>query len=352
MRKIIHVDMDAFFASAEQREHPEWRGKPVIVGGSIRDRGVVSTCSYEARQFGVRSAMPMSKALRLCPKAIVAPPNFPLYKEISQQVRAIFQRVTPLVEPLSIDEAYLDVTENSLGLSSATLVAREIQQMIFEETGLTCSVGVSFNKFLAKVASGQNKPSGITVIDEKSFSDFIQQLPIEDFYGVGKVSAEKLTNIGIRTGADVLEYSKEWLMYHFGKQGEALYYQVRGQSNNQLTLYRERKSYGKEITFQKDTADEQVLEQQLQKFAIKISNELKKQKKAAKTITLKLKDGHFKTNTYSKTLRNYMNDVESLEQEAIQLFRNSYHEEEIRLIGLSVSNLERTENIFTQLTLF
>lgn len=352
MRKILHVDMDAFFASVEQREHPEWRGKPVIVGGSVRERGVVATCSYEARAFGVRSAMPMSQAVRLCPKGIVVPPNFPLYREICEQVRGIFRRYTPLVEPMSIDEAYLDVTENSIGEMSATLVARRIQQDIYEETGLTCSVGVSFNKFLAKIASGYKKPAAITVIDEVVFPEFIKTLPIEDFFGVGKVTAEKLKKAGLHNGADVLNQSQEWLVQRFGKQGEALYRQVRGQSNDQLTLERVRKSIGKEVTLMEDTNDEMVLEEHLKTFAKKITKKLQQQKMAAKTVTLKLRYETFEVNTRSRTLPEYFNDAATLQQAAVQLFRETFEDEMIRLIGLSVSQLEETANIYQQLKLF
>ena len=248
MRKILHVDMDAFFASVEQREHPEWRGKPVIVGGKPNERGVVSTCSYEARAFGVRSAMPTAKAMKLCPKAILTPGNYSLYKEISSQVREVFKSFTNMIEPLSIDEAYLDVTENSKNQTSATMIAREIQEAIYKEVGLTCSVGVSFNKFLAKIASGQRKPAGITVIDQESFPEFIKTLPVEKFFGVGQATTKKLHQKKLFNGEDIFNCSKEYLIEHFGKQGEALYRQVRGKSNDQLTLYRERKSYGKEET--------------------------------------------------------------------------------------------------------
>ncbi len=259
MRKILHVDMDAFFASVEQMDHPHLRGKPIIVGGKVNQRGVVATCSYEARAFGVRSAMPTSKAIRLCPKAIIIPPNFERYRELSLQIREIFHRYTPLVEPMSIDEAYLDVTENTMNQSSATIIAREIQEVIYKEVGLTCSVGVSFNKFLAKIASGQRKPAGITVIDQESFPEFIKTLPVEKFFGVGQATAKKLHQKKLFTGEDILNCSKEYLIEHFGKQGEALYRQVRGQSNDQLTLYRERKSYGKEETLLEDTTDEEAI---------------------------------------------------------------------------------------------
>ena len=352
MRKILHIDMDAFFASVEQMDHPHLRGKPIIVGGKVNQRGVVATCSYEARAFGVRSAMPTSKAIRLCPKAIIVSPNFERYRELSLQIREIFHRYTPFVEPMSIDEAYLDVTENTMNQSSATMIAREIQEAIYKEVGLTCSVGVSFNKFLAKIASGQRKPAGITVIDQESFPEFIKTLPVEKFFGVGQATAKKLHQKNLFTGEDILNCSKEYLIEQFGKQGEALYRQVRGQSNDQLTLYRERKSYGKEETLLEDTTDEEVLQKYIEQFSEQISKWLKKNKLAAKTITIKLKQSDFETKTRSKTLETYVQSKEKLAIEADYLLMEEYNNESIRLIGLTVSQFEQTHHLFEQVKLF
>ena len=352
MRKILHVDMDAFFASVEQREHPEWRGKPVIVGGKPNERGVVSTCSYEARAFGVRSAMPTAKAMKLCPKAILTPGNYSLYKEISSQVREVFKSFTNMIEPLSIDEAYLDVTNNSRGITSATLVAHLIQKEVYEKTGLTCSVGVSFNKFLAKMASGYQKPSGITVITPENAQEFIRTIPIGNFYGVGKVSAEKLKRAGIETGEDLLQLSKAELESRFGNLGPRLYAQVRGISNDQLTLYRERKSIGSERTLIKDTTDHGILSEYLEKFSLEIASMLQKRALASRTISLKLRDSNFNTTSKSVTLRDYFNKKEEILQLALQLFEEMMDEKPIRLIGLSVSHLEKTDKIYKQLKLF
>lgn len=316
MRKILHIDMDAFFASVEQMDHPQLRGKPIIVGGKVNQRGVVATCSYEARAFGVRSAMPTSKAIRLCPKAIIVPPNFERYRQLSLQIREIFHRYTPLVEPMSIDEAFLDVTENSKNQTSATMIAREIQEAIYKEVGLTCSVGVSFNKFLAKIASRQRKPAGITVIDQESFPEFIKRLPVEKFFGVGHATAKKLHQKNLFTGEDILNCSKEFLIEHFGKQ------------------------------------DEEVLQKYIEQFSEQISNWLKKNKLAAKTITIKLKQSDFETKTRSKTLENYVQSKEKLALAAYHLLMEEYNNESIRLIGLTSSQFEQTNYLFEQVKLF
>ena len=352
MRKILHVDMDAFFASVEQREHPEWRGKPVIVGGKPNHRGVVSTCSYEARAFGVRSAMPTAKAMKLCPQAILTPGRYDLYKEVSAQVHEVFRTYTDLIEPLSIDEAYLDVTDNKKGMTSATMIAHAIQKDVYEKVGLTCSVGVSFNKFLAKMASGYHKPSGVTVITPENAKEFIRAIPIEDFYGVGKVSAEKLKQAGILTGEDLFPLSKEELEKKFGNLGPRLYLQVRGESNDQLTLYRERKSIGTERTLIKDTTDHGILTGYLEEFAEELEGMLKKRSLACRTVTLKLRDSEFNTMTKSVTMRDYLNKQDEIYSIALQLFEEMMEERPIRLIGLTVSHLENTNRLYKQLKLF
>ncbi|MEX2455980.1 MAG: DNA polymerase IV, partial [Balneolaceae bacterium] len=230
-RKIIHIDMDAFFASVEQRDFPQYRGKPLLVGGSPQGRGVIAAASYEARKFGIHSAMPASKAVRLCPSAIFVKPRFDVYKEVSQQIRAIFLDYTDLVEPLSLDEAYLDVTENHKGIPSATLIAREIKKRIKEETGLTASAGISENKFLAKIASDMDKPDGIYLISPERAEAFIEDLPIGKFHGVGKATQEKMERLGIHTGKDLKTWNEVNLVKHFGKSGHHYYRIARGIDN-------------------------------------------------------------------------------------------------------------------------
>ncbi len=352
MRKILHVDMDAFFASVEQKKHPELKGRPVIVGGEAKNRGVVSTCSYEARAFGIHSAMPTKQALKLCPKAIVIPPNIKLYQEVCKEVREIFYQYTELVEPLSIDEAYLDVTENKLDIKSATICAKKIQYDIYQQLGLTCSVGVSFNKFLAKIASGYQKPSGITVVDDKNFQQFIKQLSIEDFYGVGKVTAEKMRQKAIYTGTDLLEISKEELVKDFGKQGERLYLQVRGLSTDKLMIDKPRKSLGKEITFTEDCLSERELVVILERYVQWIVKKLDQEELVCKTVTLKLRNQYFQTTTKSLSLAHYTNDYDSLLKIMDYLFYEAYDENPIRLVGLSVSNLLPKKEAVKQLSLF
>lgn len=351
-RKIIHVDMDAFFASVEQREHPEWKGKPVIVGGSSKHRGVVSTCSYEAREYGVRSAMPIKEALKLCPTAILSPVHFDLYRSVSREIRQIFYQYTDLVEPLSIDEAYLDVTDNRYGIPSATIVARKIKREIFERTGLTCSVGVSFNKFLAKVASGYQKPAGITIVDYSNYESFLFDLPIEKFYGVGKITAQKFLQMDIKTGRDLFQLPLHELIRKFGKQGYTLYYQVRGKSNNQVMPNRKRKSIGKERTLMNDTTSEEVLMDMLRSFAHDISLELKKQQHVGKTITLKIRTDDFQTMTKSTTLVHYVEDEFIILEESIRLFEVCFEGKPVRLIGVSVGNLKHKTQVMEQLKLF
>ncbi|MCH8496286.1 MAG: DNA polymerase IV, partial [Balneolales bacterium] len=252
MKKIIHVDMDAFYASVEQRDDPSLVGRPVIVGGSPQSRGVVATCSYEARKFGVHSAMPTSQAYRLCPDGAFVYPRFDVYKEVSLQIRAIFDDYTDLVEPLSLDEAYLDVTVNKKENPSATLIAREIQSRVFDEVGLTCSAGVAANKFLAKVASGYKKPSGITVITPEKAEAFINQLPIGKFHGVGAATEKKMLELGIANGADLRERDEVDLVRHFGKSGHFYYRIAHGIDERDVKPNRIRKSVGAENTYSED----------------------------------------------------------------------------------------------------
>jgi len=302
MRKIIHIDMDAFYASIEQRDQPELRGKPVILRGKPDSRGVVATCSYEARKFGIHSAMSSSRAYKLCPQAVFQRPRFEVYKSVSEQIRVIFHEFTDLVEPLSLDEAYLDVTENKKNIRSATLIAEDIRQRIFQETGLTASAGVSFNKFLAKVASDINKPDGTKVITPKQADEFIAKLAISKFFGIGKVTAEKMKKIGINTGSDLRKLSKERLVSLFGKNGLYYFNISHGRDDRPVCTEWIRKSLGKEITLDKDITDLTRILEILEDLANQVEVLLKRNQLQGKTITLKVKYFDFTSITRSKTI--------------------------------------------------
>lgn len=336
--------MDAFFASVEQRDNPALRGKPVIVGGRPGGRGVVSTCSYEARKYGVRSAMPTNEAYRLCPHGIFVNSRFDAYKEASSIVRNIFFEYTDLVEPLSLDEAYLDVTENHKGNPSATLVAEEIRARIFEETKLTASAGVAPNKFLAKVASDYNKPNGITVITPSRVQEFLDELDIKKFFGVGKATQKKMHALGIKTGADLKEWSEIDLVKAFGKSGRWYYKIVRGIDDREVKPHRTRKSYGKERTFSEDVGDLEWVTGFLDDLAKQISEGMKKIPTAGKTITLKVRYKNFDTITRSHSLAHYTNKAEEISVIAKQLLEQTeVGNREIRLLGISLSNLNLIE---------
>lgn len=343
-RKIIHVDMDAFYASVEVRENPSLKGKPVIIARHPKDnggRGVVATASYEARKFGVHSAMSAQKAFELCPNGIFVPANFSLYREISSYIRGIFARYTDLIQPLSLDEAYLDVTENKQNKKSATLIAHEIQKQIYEETQLTCSAGVSYNKFLAKLASDFKKPSGITVVPPEDAQEFLFDLPIEDFYGVGKKSVEGMHEWGIYKGKDLYEKSEFELVQRFGKFGHSLYRKVRGIDNSPVKVERDRKSVGKESTFQEDLKTEEEVTQALRLLANKVYESLKRNQKHGKTVVLKIRYGDFDTQTRRRTFPNYVSHPEELFAIAMGIW-----EEEgdlsrgVRLLGVTVTTLD------------
>ncbi len=299
IRKIIHVDMDAFYAAVEQREHPELRGKPIIVGGSPQERGVVATCSYEARKFGIHSAMATSSAIRLCPDAILVPPHFDLYVKASNEINEIFHEYTDLVEPMSLDEAYLDVTENKFGMPYAVKIAREIKKKIFLKTHLTASAGVSYNKFLAKVASGFKKPNGLTVVTPEQAGEFIEKLPIGSFYGVGKVTEKAMFSLGIKTGSDLKKKTVEELTILFGKSGNWFYYLARGIDNSPVEPYRERQSIGREITLSSDIINMDQIKSILQELTFEVEKLLREYGEEGKTITLKIKYYDFKQITRS-----------------------------------------------------
>lgn len=340
-RKIIHVDMDAFYASVEQHDNPQLRGKAIAVGGG--QYGVVAAASYEARKFGIRSAMPGRKALELCPHLIVVKPRFQRYKEISQQIREIFYEYTDLVEPLSLDEAYLDVTENKKDMESANEIAREIRQKIFDKTGLTASAGISVNKFLAKVASDYNKPNGQKTIHPSQIIDFMEKLPIEKFYGIGKVTANKMHEMHIFSGKDLKEKSLEELIRLFGKSGNYYYNVVRGHHKSEVKPHRIQKSVGVEETYFENLLDEQAVFKQLKIISKDLEERLCRKDIKGKTLTLKIKYKDFSVYTRSKTQDVYYGDSENLFETARNLWQLRPYDKPVRLLGLSLSNLNTQE---------
>ena len=299
-RKIIHVDMDAFYASVEQRDDPSLRGRPVAVGGS-RARGVVAAASYEARAFGVRSAMPSSAAVRRCPDLVFTPPRFDVYRAVSQQIRAIFADYTDLIEPLSLDEAYLDVTEDRRGLGSARAVAEAIRARIREETGLTASAGVSYNKFVAKLASDQNKPDGICVIPPHRGPAFVAALPVKRFHGVGPVTARRMEALGIRTGADLAARPLAFLQAHFGSYAAYLHGAARGEDDRPVRAHRAAKSIGAERTFERDLSDPAELMEALERVADAAWTRIDRAQARGRTVTLKLRRADFTTITRARS---------------------------------------------------
>lgn len=340
IRKIIHIDMDAFFAAVEVRENPELRGKPLIVGSPPHTRGVVSTCSYEARKYGIHSAMPTTKAYRLCPQATFVKPHFELYVNVSRQIHEIFYDYTDLVEPLSIDEAFLDVTSNKKNNPSATLIAKEIKERIKQKTDLTASAGVSYNKFLAKIASDLDKPDGLVVITPQKAKSVLQKLPIGKFYGIGKVSEKRMRRLGINTGADLLNWSQNELVRHFGKVGIFYYECVRGIDNRPVQPTRIRKSLGMERTFSQDLNDRNRLHAFLDACASKISEKLKEKKLKGKTLNLKLRYEDFSMVNKSSTLEFYFDDATTIGNLSKELFDQLYStNKKVRLLGISISNL-------------
>ena len=342
-RKIIHVDMDAFYASVEQMDNPALKGKPLAVGGAEK-RGVVSAASYEARKFGVRSAMSGYLAKRNCPDLIFVPPRFERYKEISLKIRNIFFDYTDLVEPLSLDEAYLDVTTNKKGNPSASLIAEEIRQRIFNEVGLTASAGISINKFLAKVASDYNKPNGQKTVNPEEVISFLEELEIRKFYGVGKVTADKMYHLGIFTGKDLKQKSVEFLREHFGKSGDYYYHVVRGIHNSEVKPNRIPKSVGAERTFDENLSSEIFMLQRLENIATELEKRLKKSKISGKTVTLKIKYSDFTLQTRSKTLPYYIADKSLILETTKELLYQEKLENSVRLLGISLSNLNTEKN--------
>jgi len=337
-RKIIHVDMDAFYASVEQLDNPALRGKALAVGGG-ETRGVVAAASYEARKFGVRSAMSGFLAKKRCPELIFVRPRFERYTEISKKIRSIFHEFTDMVEPLSLDEAYLDVTVNKKGNPSATIIAKEIRQRILEETGLTASAGISINKFIAKVASDYNKPNGQKTVNPDEVLPFLEDLAIGKFYGVGKVTTEKMYQLGIFTGKDLKEKTIEFLTTHFGKAGGFYYYVVRGIHNSEVKANRVAKSVGTEHTFNENLVSEVFMLEKLEDIAGELDRRLRKKKIAGKTITLKIKYSDFTVQTRSKTLPYFISDKSLILEATKELLYQERPKESVRLLGISLSNL-------------
>lgn len=352
MRKIIHIDMDAFFASVEQLDNPELRGKPVAVGGS-GERSVVAAASYEARRFGVRSAMPSVIARRLCPDLIFVKHNFTRYTEVSASIREIFSEYTDLIEPLSIDEAFLDVTDDKKNIGSATVIARRIRSEIKARTGLTASAGVSVNKFLAKIASDINKPDGLFLIRPEDAEKFIEDLAVEKFYGIGKVTAQKMHKLGIHTGADLKKWDLVSLVRNFGKAGVFFYDIVRGIDERPVEPDQERKSVGTELTYEKDLITRFEIIAELYRLEKELMERLEHSATTGRTITLKVKFSDFKQITRSKTLQNYIRDFDTLHKEVSGMRKLLKLEgSRIRLLGLSISNLETEDCADRQLFLF
>ena len=352
LRKIIHIDMDAFYASVEQLDNPELKGKPVAVGGS-GDRSVVAAASYEARRFGIRSAMPSLTAKKLCPHLIFVRPHFERYHEISSKVFEIFKDYTDIIEPLSIDEAFLDVTTDKMNIGSATLIAREIRKEIKKRTGLTASAGISVNKFLAKIASDIKKPDGLFVIPPENAAKFIEDLPVEKFYGIGRVTAEKMHKLGIHKGIDLKELDLSSLVRNFGKIGMFYFKIARGEDDREVETDQARKSVGTELTFEKDLTTRFEIVAELYKIEKELMRRLDESQTSGRTITLKVKFYDFHQITRSKTLQNYIRDFETLHREVAGIRKSLKLEgSRIRLLGLSISNLETDECSDRQLFLF
>ncbi len=336
-KKIIHIDMDAFYASVEQYDNPKLKGLPIAVGGE--HRGVVAAASYEARKFGVKSALSSKIAKERCPQLIFVKPRFDRYKQVSKQIHEIFHEYTDLVEPLSLDEAYLDVTENKKGIESAKQIAKEIRQKIFEKTGLTASAGISINKFLAKIASDVNKPNGQKTIHPDKMLAFLEDLPIERFYGIGKVTANKMHTLHIFKGVDLKQKTLEELEHWFGKSGKYYYDVVRGIHHGEVKPNRMRKSVGVERTFWEDLSDDQQIHEKLTSLSKELEERLYKNNIKGKTLTLKIKYNDFTQYTRSLTKEKFYENQLEFYRVGLQLWEQRPYDKPIRLLGLAISNL-------------
>ncbi|MCF2447458.1 DNA polymerase IV [Dyadobacter sp. CY345] len=343
-RKIIHIDMDAFYASVEQRDFPQYQGKPLAVGGSPTGRGVVATASYEARKFGVRSAMSSRRAIQLCPNIIFVYPRFEAYKSVSRSIREIFERYTDIIEPLSLDEAFLDVTNDKQNIGSALEIAQQIKKAIKDELNLTASAGVSTNKFVAKIASDINKPDGLTFIGPSKIESFINNLPVERFFGVGKVTAQKMNSMQLFTGADLRKLPEIELVKHFGKSGYFYYKIVRGIDEREVQPHRETKSLGAEDTFTYDLVTVEEMHKELDLIAETVFNRLQKKQLKGRTITLKIKYNDFTQITRNHSYPHPVGDFETIFNTAKQLLEKVDREEKpVRLLGISLSNFGEPE---------
>jgi DNA polymerase IV len=342
MRKIVHLDMDAFYASVEQRDAPALKGRPVAVGGSPEGRGVVAAASYEARLFGVRSAMPMARAIRLCPELVIVRPDFTKYKKVSEQVMAILRGCTDLVEPLSLDEAYLDVTENRWRIAYASLVAKELKRQIRDATGCTASAGVAPNKFLAKIASGWRKPDGLTVISPDRVEAFLQSLPVESLWGVGPVTARKLHALGIERVVDIRSFDPQRLQGEVGSLAEWLRQLSYGDDPRPVTPYRAAKSASSETTYAEDLQDLEAIRGELARLARETAQWLDRKQLAGRTVTIKVRYADFTTVTRSHTLSRPTSDADVIASWAAELLqRTQAGPRPVRLLGARVSGLEK-----------
>ncbi len=352
-RKIIHIDMDAFYASVEQRDNPKLRGKPVIVGGEPQSRGVVATCSYEARAYGIHSAMPSQTAYKRCPYAYFVRPRFDVYHQASNQIREIFYRYTDLVEPLSLDEAFLDVTDNKKNIKYATDIAKMIKKEILEEVGLTSSAGVSYNKFLAKLASDYKKPSGLTVITPENKQEFLDNLPINKFFGVGKVTERTLKNLGIKTGYDLRNLELHQLENIFKNRGYTFYQFARGIDYRPVEPHRERKSVGAETTLSRNlNIDDEEVVDILSEICEEVATRLNYSDKLGKTVTLKVKFDDFTQITRSISLEHSINKQDEIRINVYNLLKNINVDKQIRLLGVTLSNLTEKKEECTNVTIF
>jgi DNA polymerase IV len=341
MRKIIHVDMDAFYASVEQRDNPELRGRPVAVGHGAK-RGVVAAASYEARAFGVRSAMPSATAMRQCAELVFVPPRFDVYRAVSRQIHVIFAEYTALIEPLALDEAYLDVTENRRGVPTASATAKEIRARILKDTGLTASAGVSYNKFLAKLASGQRKPNGQFVITPEMGADFIASLPVSKFHGVGPVTAARMQRLGIQTGADLRAKSLAFLQQHFGKSAAWYLGIANGEDDRPVVADRPRKSSGSETTFERDLTASAEIEAGVEAMADDVWAWCEKAKAFGRTVTVKVKFADFQQVTRTRSFSTVIARHDLLRQASVELVRTLLPTAKgVRLLGVTVSNFDQ-----------
>ncbi len=344
-RQILHIDMDAFFASVEQMDNPKYAGRPLIVGGNPEGRGVVAACSYEARKFGIHSAMSAAKASKCCPHALFVRPRKERYSEISRQIMEIFQENAPVIEPLSLDEAFLDISENHSTIDGAAKTAEHIRGRIFHEVGLTCSAGISYNKFLAKVASDINKPDGLTIIRREEADAFLAALDIGKFYGVGKVTEKKMHALGIRKGADLFRFTRKELERFFGKAGTFFFDIVRGVDDRPVQISHGRKSIGTETTLHKDVIDRAEINEILTNLSKKVGQSLQKKECGGNTITLKVRYHDFTTVTRSQTLLNPIFDADEIMHYILEmLMTTDAGKTEIRLLGITISNLSHSSD--------